>query len=407
MRTTPFRIAAFALALVAARGACAEEDPAAAARAAGAQVRASLPDPKDAGPFLFEGDLVIAGEAAGSVRYAAEPAVHEGQRVWEVAEDVAQTFGGSKARSGTTLTLTRDLTLLEGEITRRTADDFLRLKFQRTADGFSVERTVSSAEKEPTTTTTTVAAPANATYGRTALALFLRGAPKKASARYVLPWFSPEAATRKPGDHDPTPDAEMRLQVQGGATFAPIGDGCPSWAATAESGGRAWELHFTPEDRKLLGVVGRVPPVHVVPLGKAPPATRTDMEAPATSWRAAFLKFGRGYHMGVEEWLDAAFHWPSFHAHESSLEGGWPKEKPVEEFRTAWLAEFMKSSPRRTRSGADELLSMTLATGNVTEETSDKVVFAAHPEFGGGVQRTYPSRKIDDVWRLTRIDEKR
>jgi hypothetical protein len=91
--------------------------------------------------------------------------------------------------------------------------------------------------------------------------------------------------------------------------------------------------------------------------------------------------------------------------HETSLPDGWPKERPVEAFRKAWLAEFLRASPRRTRAAADELLAMTLATGRVREQTEDAVVFAAHPEFGGGVQRTYYLRRIGGVWYIVRIDE--
>jgi hypothetical protein len=154
-----------------------------------------------------------------------------------------------------------------------------------------------------------------------------------------------------------------------------------------------------------VGVVGKVPPSLIVPKGTAPEKVKLDDDAPATTWKAAFLKFGHGYHMGVEKWLDGAFHWPSMYDHETSLPGGWSKDRPVEAFRRAWLDEFLRASPRRTRAAADQLLAMTLDTGTVKSQTEDSVVFAAHPEFGGGVQRTYYLKRIDGVWYLVRIDE--
>jgi hypothetical protein len=282
----------------------------------------------------------------------------------------------------------------------------VRVKFTREGGQFAIDRTVSGVDKpNPESSKLSVDAPADATYGNTALALFLRHAPKKASARYAVSWFAPDLAGLKRGDHDPAPSTEARIEVLGGASFEASGQPCPTWAALVEHDGRTRELHFAPDDRAMIGILGRVPPVHVVPKGTAPPATKSDVDAPANSWRAAFLKFGRGYHMAVEEWLDAAFHWPSFYEYETSLPGGWPKEKPVDEFKKAWIEEFLKNSKHRPRSQADQLLQGTLMTGTVKEETADKVVFAAHPEYGGGVQRTYHFAKIDGVWYLTRIDE--
>ncbi len=74
--------------------------------------------------------------------------------------------------------------------------------------------------------------------------------------------------------------------------------------------------------------------------------------------------------------------------------------------QTAWVAEFMAGSQHRDVPATRRLLSMTFSTGKVKKQTDDEVVFWAHPNFGGGTQRTYFFKKIDGRWGLWRIDYK-
>ena len=64
----------------------------------------------------------------------------------------------------------------------------------------------------------------------------------------------------------------------------------------------------------------------------------------------------------------------------------------------------MSNSQHRNVPNTRRLLAMTFATGRVKKETADEVVFWAHPNFGGGTQRTYHLKKKDGVWGIWRID---
>lgn len=402
-RSLPLAIAAL-LALLS--PASAEEDGPARALALAKKIRSACPVPHKNGAFTFEGDLQIAGEKAGTVRYAAEPTDHDGKPAWLATEDEVREFGGSRSRYGATLTLAQDLSLIEGEIDYRAGDVFHKVKVKRAGDGFEVEHKVSRSDAEPQETKGNAAAPAGATYGRAALLLFLRALPRSPAAAYALPWVDPLAAGLPKDDHTPdeAADAMAVLEPRGDERFGEGATAQDSFAVAFHRGQRAYDLHLSRKDRSLIGIFGRVPPYHVVPTGTAGAKTETDDDKPAKTWKAAFLKFGHGYHMANRTWIEAAFHWPTMYEYECNVAKSWSAGRPIEEFKTAWIDEFISRSLHRPRADADQLLAGTLATGKVVEETEDSVVFAAAAEFGGGVQRTYHLKKVDGVWYLVRIE---
>ena len=72
-------------------------------------------------------------------------------------------------------------------------------------------------------------------------------------------------------------------------------------------------------------------------------------------------------------------------------------------FKKAWIQEFVNQSLHRDVPATRRLLAMTLATGKIKKQTDDEVVFWAHPNFGGGTQRTYYLKKVDDRWGIWKI----
>jgi len=73
-------------------------------------------------------------------------------------------------------------------------------------------------------------------------------------------------------------------------------------------------------------------------------------------------------------------------------------------FKQAWIDEFVNQSKHRSIHDTRRLLSLTLGTGKVKKQTRDEIVFAAHKNFGGGIQRTYHLRCKEGIWGIIRID---
>ena len=177
-----------------------------------------------------------------------------------------------------------------------------------------------------------------------------------------------------------------------------------SWQARLRRGRAMSIAHFAPKTRDLLGYDARVADVsleRVVPKGQGGAKAVYEDDQPATSWKAAFLKFGHGYHLAVEKWIDAAIHWETMLKLEIEA-GEWPKDSKLADFKKAYIEEFLKKSKHRTRDVADGLLRATLATGEERHEKDGSVVIASSPEYGGSISHF---TAIDGVWYLFRIDQ--
>lgn len=373
-----------------------------------AKVRAKLPapvEPEEGKPSLdfgFEGDLVASGENTGSVRVKVDVGTFRDQPIWLSTEEVVDDFGGSHTVTESTLYLARDLTLLKGEWSRTSPDRSVQLTFVRDGDGFEVSREITMGAITPVMSKIRLAAPAGATYGRGAQLLFLRHAGPEA-ASYALPLVPLDAAVPAANEHEAVPETDpLRIEVVGAAKYGTGKATRDAWLAKLSQGRRASEAYFVPKTRDLIGIDYVMPPgIRIVPKGEGGAKPVYEDDKPATTWKAAFLKFGHGYHLAVEKWIIAAIHWETMLAHEIAI-GEWPKDTALADFRKAYVAEFIAKSKHRPREQADGLLRMTLATGEVVQEKDGAVVLRSSPEFGGNV---YHFHEIGGVWYLTQIDQ--
>ena len=378
-------------------------------RTAADRVRASIPAPiepegegKPVPGFSWEADLALSGERAGTYRCSAEPGVYRGEPVWLTSEHVSVTWGGASTTTEVSLYLARDLSLLKGEWMRTSPEGSVRLDLRREGDRLKVVREVvaGTTEKEPETLD--LPCPEGATWGRVALLLFLRHAPE-AAATYELPPAPVEAAVPSVDGHDPAPAKEpIRVEVRGAAKYGTAPRVRDAWLAVVTEGHRKGETWLEAKGRAPLAAVAVQPPgLSLVPKGEGGSAVAYDDDKPATTWKAAFLKFGHGYHQAVEAWIIASIHWQSLYDADVAS-GSWPKEKPVEELRQAYVQEFLARSKHRPRADADALLRMTLATAEEKKLDDGTIVLATHPEFGGNV---FHFRPIDGIWHIVKLEQ--
>ena len=375
------------------------------ALAAGTKVRASIPVPEEEKglAFEFEGDLVLQGSRAGSVHFSVDTGEYKGQPVWLTSEKRVEDFAGAKTTVSSSYYLRRDLTLLRGEWERTTVDDKIHLDLVRTDAGVEVTRERTPTGGEPAALPSiTVSAPPDAILGTPAVLLFLKYAPKDA-AKYALPAVDLNAAVPRANEHEPAPDAApWRVTVKGDAKYGEGPAAVDSWMADVYRSPFAAHFHLSPKDRSLLGVDGIVPVgERVARKGSAGEATEYADDKPADSWRAAFLKLGHGYHLAIPKLIEEAVKWQVFYDYEVGA-GSWPKDQGIDDFKKAWVEEFLKKSHHRPRAEADALLRMTIATAVLETQADGTVVLKTHPEFGGNV---FYMRQIDKVWWVVRMDQ--
>jgi hypothetical protein len=401
--------------LVPAPASAGPDDPSTDVAAATAKARAALPEPlEDKGlAFEWKGDLALVGESAGTVTLSVDVGEHGGKPVWLVSEETRQEWGGGVVATSWSLYLARDLSVLRGEATRDEGDRRVHLAFVRDEEkptAFRVTREVvrppagEDAPAPPAEPPAVLSVPAaeGATFGHAAVVLFLRHAPK-GKGRYALPAAPLSTAWPTVEEHAPLPDPSIRVEVRGPGTYRTRSGSRESVVAALEHMRERAEVHLSPRDRSLLGVDFAVPPgKRWLPKGEAGPRVAYADDAPATTWRAAFLKFGHGYHMAVRRWLEACAHWPSVRAHDVAA-GSWAEGAGgPDAVRDAYVAEWLARSKHRGRAEADWLLAMTLETGVESKMLDGTVVLKTHPEFGGNVFRFRP---VDGVWYIVGVDQ--
>jgi hypothetical protein len=365
-------------------------------------VRAKLPAPNPGISVAYKGDLVIDKLWAGEVSFAAKLAKVGREYVWRVTEDTFMDWQGGETRVKLMLHADKQLSILSGTYERSDAEGAVSLVFSRGEKGFDVQRRVRKGKADwgKTESLTMKAAP-QPMGGLTSLLLFLRAAgPSKKPVSYRLP-VVPESAWKKVESAEP---ATTLLACSGPGTWTHGKKSFKTSVVRYAPGGTSWDLHLSRDHRKLIAMVSTTGPVQIVPAGMAGARVAADPREAATTWKKAFLKFGFGYHMAREALLADAFHWPVMYEYEVKTLKRWDKNSPVADFKKAWIAEFIKGSLHRDTPATRRLLSMTLATGKVKKETATDVVFWAHPNFGGGTQRTYHFRNVDGIWGIWRID---
>lgn len=373
-----------------------------------AVVRAAIPaplEPEDGKPgldFKFEGDVIQAGENAGSVTYRIDVGTFRDEPVWLVSEEFVDEFGGSRAVTESTLYLKADLSLVKGEWKRTLSDQVVRLTFKRDGDGFDVQRAVQRGTEEPVESRKRVPAPPDATFGRGAMLIFLRHAPSTATD-YLLPIVNLEAAIPAVNEHEiPVASDPLRVEVLGGAKYGEGKAAREAWMVKIARSGNTAEAYFTPKSHELLAIDSiRPPEIRTVPKGQGGAKPVYEDDKPATTWKAAYLKFGHGYHLAVIKWLDAAIHWDTMYRHEIAS-GSLTKDTKLEDFKAAFIAEFLKTSKHRPRTQADSILLAALQTSEIRNEKDGTVRILTSPEFGGNI---FHFQAIDGIWYITRIDQ--
>ena len=369
------------------------------AEATGKSVRAALPEPRPDRAFQFEGDVVVKELWAGTVKIAARARRFGRKPMWEVVEDVFIDWGGSEVRWKTKLHLGRDLRLSGGTIEIRSKNVTVSKVFGPGKKGLEVGIRRRKGDGPDRGKTRQLKAPEDVIGGLAALVLLLRGVGEDGPKSLSVPWLDPGR-----GIDDDAQVGRAQITVKGARKFGSGKRARESRLYTIETPRGTMQLHLEPDGRNLIGAEGPAPDEHIVPKGWVGMSAQFDENAPARTWQAAFLKFGYGYHMANAVWLEAAFHWDRMHRYESEVAKSWPSDKPVAEFKKAWIKEFVANSKHRSRFDTERLLNMTLASGKVKEQTDERVVFAAHKNFGGGVQRTYHLEAVKGVWGIVRID---
>ncbi len=372
-----------------------------AAKAASA-VRAKLPAPNPGISVSYHGDLVIGDLWAGEVHLGAKLAKLGRQYVWRITEDTYMDWQGGETRVKLMLHADKRLAILSGTYERSDREGAISLVFSRSEKGFDVQRRTRKGKAAwgKTESLTMQAAP-QPMGGLPSLLMFLRAAgPAKKAVDYRLPVVR-ESAWKMVESAEP---ATTLLACRGPGTWKRGKKSFETSVVRYNPGGTTWDLHLSRDHRKLIAMVSTTGPVQIIPAGMAGDRVAADPREPATTWKKAFLKFGFGYHMARESLLADAFHWPVMYEYEVKTLKRWDKNSPVADFKKAWIAEFIKGSLHRDTPATRRLLSMTLATGKVKKETATDVVFWAHPNFGGGTQRTYHFRNVDGVWGIWRID---
>lgn len=375
------------------------EDAAASKRAAA--VLSALPKPTPAISLAFEGDLIIQDLWAGELRLTARVARLGSEWVWRVTETSFLDWQGGEIREKVMLHLGQDLGIRSGTFERSEQGKTVSLGFSRTPAGFDVVRRVKSGDDWGEAEKLSMSAPPGAAGTGGAALLFLRAVPSTKGSVYALPWV-PNPAFKSPATAKNT--EPLRLTTLGPGVYKRSKKTFETSQVQLENGGTSWTLHLSRDHKRLIAMVSKTGPVAIVPRGLGGERITADPAQPATTWKRAFLKFGFGYHMARKALLADAFHWEAMYEHEAKVVKRWPKEKPLAEFKAAWIQEFIDNSKRRDVLNTRRLLAMTFATGKLQKQTDDEVVFRAHPNFGGGVQRTYHLKRVDGVWGIVRID---
>lgn len=394
MRILPLLAAALLLAPLA---------PARADDAAAKKLRAGLPAVEEAGGWRFWGELWQGVRWMGTLRLELKASAHDESPAW-LATETVQVLGEKTPLDGhAAFTLGRDLSLLAatwgGEAGGATTDGALKRK----GTGLEWQGTVTREGQAPTALALGAAPAAGGTGGLCALVTLARTlcAAKSSAKGLEVAWL--DGLSLLPGEAKPLHGAHT-LEVLGAGKLDVLPDGPATWSLRGKSasGERAFTVHLDPSGERVLGL--ETPTWTVLPTGTRPAALKFDEQAPARTWQDAFLTFGVGYHMAKKALLERAFHWQTMYDYETSLVDGWPAEKPLADFREAWVQEFLNQSKHRTPEETFGLLNGTMGTGKLKVKTPDLVVLAAVAQFGGGIQRTYHLRRFDGVWYLTRID---
>ncbi|MFM8979604.1 MAG: hypothetical protein ACKOSS_03980 [Planctomycetia bacterium] len=357
-------------------------------------LRAALPEPAAEHKLAFWGEVWDGARWKGSIRVSLEPSTLDERVTWTAREEWRWVEGEAARHQQVVLTLGRDLAVLQLELAQREGTRE-RLAFLSREGGRLVgTRREIVGEEEGAGQPLALDWPESRLAGLGAVALLARAqraAPKELSVAWLPTqlWQAAEAPAAGTLQLEPVEGSQELVLAWTPATTTRTSR--MRLALDAQRGvPTAWA--------GLQGEAGLFAP------GWLPTPDTFDEAKPAYAWQHGFRTFGVGYHMAVPALVEKAFDWQALYAYETAIEGGWPASSPLEEFKQAWLGEFMKQSKHRARPETDALLDGTLGTATVTYRSPDHVVMAAIAQFGGGEARTYQlKRGADGIWRLVRF----
>ncbi|MFM8979430.1 MAG: hypothetical protein ACKOSS_03065 [Planctomycetia bacterium] len=360
-------------------------------------VRATLGLP--AAPWSFEGELVGLGARLGSVTLAAEPGTFGEAPCWVVSERTVREHGAARVVSESTLFLGPDLSLLRSELAQRAPGGSYLL-----AAGWREGRLEVHEEGGSEARAAALEAPAAATSGLFALLAFARALPARELAVPGAAWRLEVADARLAfGDEQgrplPAGLADLEVTVVAGAAARET----LVLEARAASG-RALRLHLDRATRAVQRIEGLAPALSIVARGTPglPPAPAwfARVGEPPQDALAAFVTFGRGYHLPRRDLLEAAFHWPSMRDHEVAA-GTYPAGTPLERVRDDFCAEFERMSKHRTEGDCDDLLVQLLLSATITVHADGSVTVDTLPAYG---DHAYTMAPRDGRWWIVRVD---
>lgn len=372
---------------------------------AGARLRGALPDPGSASGLTLWGELWQGGQWRGSLRVTVEPAISGETNVWTSREELRWVDGDVTRRRLVTFTLLRDLSVERVDVELEQGETATLAAYAREGGAMKgIAREVKGTEEGEGRPVQLAWAP-HVTAGTGAALLLARAQIASAEGAIEVPWVTTEgwAPTQPPAPRTLTLTVSPPVKGDEGSVFVDTALVPGIGTASGASKGR---LVLQRSDGALKAWGGfAAGPVDLWPTGVRPEAVALDEQAPARTWQDAFLTFGIGYHMAKAELIERAFDWQTMYDYECSVDGGWPRERPLADFKQAWTDEFVTKSKHRTREETMALLTGTLRTGTPQVRNADAVVLHAVAQFGGGVQRTYHLKRAKDgVWRLWRID---
>ncbi|MFM8386060.1 MAG: hypothetical protein ACKOCB_04445 [Planctomycetia bacterium] len=357
-------------------------------------LRAALPEPAAEHRIAFWGEVWDGPRWKGSVRVEVEPSTLDERITWTAREEWRWLDGASDRHQRVVLTLGRDLTVLQLELSQREGARERLAFLAREGGRLTGTRREIVGEEEGAGQALALEWPESRLAGLGCVALLAR-AQRASPGAISIGWVPTQLW------HGSDVPASGALSMEPGSGSSEV-----TLAWTPSSSTRTTRMLLALDAARGVpsGWTGLAGEAGLQPAGWLPTPDTFDEAQPARAWQHGFRTFGVGYHMARPELLERAFAWEALYAYETSLEDGWPASSPLEEFKQAWLAEFMKQSKHRSRADTDALLAGTLGTATVTYRSPDHVVMAAIAQFGGGEARTYQLRRgTDGIWRLVRF----
>lgn len=369
------------------------------------ELRDALPVPRR--PLHFLGDVRFGPTRVGVVMLSAEPASVRGAPAWRVLESQRIQVGEAVIEHEISGFLRQDLSAIKGERIDRRPEGLFHVTYARKAGGMETVVHTADGPQPPVL----LDAPARSMPGLVPALLFLRHVSSE-RAHYVLPGWDPRFAKKpKAGTGTFTlTRSDLHVEVRGVKTVAELQAITPGFAGPGpllhahcqQRGGQSFDVFLKPDRRQFVALLGGLPRVDLRNRqSEGTAATWYDaVEGTPKTWRQAFVKFGRGYHLPERSLLADAFHWPSMVKH-ALAEGRYAEGTSEAKIRKDWIDVFVGMSKHRTKADCDDLLFQIFVTSQETQHADGSVSLTTLPAYGG---HTYRMQELDGRWWIVQID---